>query len=223
MAVAFDAKSTAAITGGAATSIASQAGNITVGSGSNRVLICCVQFGAVVTSPTVSWDSGGTPQSMYLIGSATESDNLSQAYLFGLVAPHSGALNFSASWTGSASWTVEIASYTSGDQTGTTTTFKNTNSVTGTSADIAITINSPSGDMAVASFASNNALFNGAFTGTEIAHSNTNVTGIGIYTAGTGASTSLAVNTSGGFPMVGFGCDIAAAGAADTLMAQVMM
>jgi hypothetical protein len=212
MAVAFDAKQTTDRTGTATTSFTHTNANgvITVGSGTNRALLVFLQFGAVVSSVSVTWDSGGTNQAMTNIVSATESDNLGQAYLFGLVAPTSGQKTLSVSWTTSASFTCGEASFTGADQTGGATTFKNTNTFVGNNpSPMTITVTTANGDMAVASFAANNCSFTSVSTGTDIYHDNTNVSGAAAYNAAVGASTVVAYGANLANPCCIAACDIA--------------
>jgi hypothetical protein len=104
MAAAVDATGTGQ-TAVATTSFTEAASTITVGSGANRVLTMMIQFGAVVSGVTANWDSAGTNQAMTQVGNEPESDNLATTYIFGLIAPTSGAKLLKVSWTTSTSYT----------------------------------------------------------------------------------------------------------------------
>jgi hypothetical protein len=227
MAVAFDTKATL-FTGAATTSFTNA--SHTIGAISNGALIVYMQWGAVISSPVVKWDNTGTPQTMTLIGSKVESDNLAVSYLFGLIAPHTGLKTLSVSWTGSASYCGISASFSGADQTAFATTFKNlaTDATTPSSGGnypnpSGMAITTISGDMAVFGAATGNGAFaTGSGLGTQLGFSNTNVSGDMRYLAAVGATTSVAANQSvASQPYCGVGCAIAAvgnvAGTADTL------
>src|SRR5882757_895390 len=83
---------------------------ITVGTGSNRALVCVVTVNVFsATQPTgltAVWDSGSTNQSMSLIASGTDQNtngNNNKVYIFGLRNPTSGNKTLAFSWTNSAS------------------------------------------------------------------------------------------------------------------------
>jgi hypothetical protein len=214
MAVAFDAKGTSDKTAGATTSLTFT--NLTIGAVSNPALLVFVQFGGDPGAFTKQqWDSTGTPQTLTNIISAHETDSLAYAFLFGLAGPHTGNKTLALTWTNSIDYTIDAASFSGADQTGGATTFKNATSATGPSTPGTITVTSPAGDMAVASFASNNATWSTASAGTLIFADNTNVSGAATYLAGAG-STTMTVNQGGADIWVAVGCDIAAFVAAAT-------
>src|ERR1700746_2328614 len=122
MAVAVDATGTGK-TGVAATSLSEAVSSITVGSGSNRVLILHIQFGGDPGAITaVTWDTGGTNQAMTQVGIIHESDSLAFAAIYGLIAPTSGAKLLKVTWTNSVSWTYCMQSFTGADQGSVATT-----------------------------------------------------------------------------------------------------
>lgn len=113
MAIAFDAAGGGQGTG---TTVDFSA-LLTVGSGSNRLLVCSLEQDTTGTDDltSVSWDQDGTPQAMTLIGKS--SSNGFYNYLYRLVAPTSGALKLRVVGTGSRTWRVALAAYTGVDQT----------------------------------------------------------------------------------------------------------
>jgi hypothetical protein len=220
MAVAFDTKATL-FTGAATTSFTNA--SHTIGAISNGVLILYMQWSAVITSPVVSWDSTGTPQTMPLIGSKVESDNLAVAYLFWLLAPHTGLKTLSVSWTGSASYCGITASFSGADQTAFATTFKNvaTNASNDSSSGgnyptpSGLAVTTISGDMAVMSAATGDAAFaTGGGLGTQLGFSNTFVSGDMRYLAAAGTTTTVAANTAAAtaHPCCAVACAISAVG-----------
>src|ERR1035441_4075495 len=120
MSVAFDANATAPTRQSAGNNLSN--GNLIVGSGANRVLIATLTIASYATGVAVAWDSGGTPQSMTLIGSATNAGGYT-AYLYGLVNPTSGNKICKATWTGFMSAELNCASFTGANQAGSTATF----------------------------------------------------------------------------------------------------
>jgi hypothetical protein len=225
MAVAFDAKATSFTTSGATTSITGGFTKLTIGSVTNPGLIVYIQFGANPGAfTTATWNGVALTN----IISASSSDGLSFAYLFGLAGPATGNHTLAMSWTNSSDWLVDAVSFSGVNQTGGATTFKNTNSVQATLTSGAaepITITSPTGDMGVASYATSTGSYNTTSnTGTLVYSDNTNVSGAGIYLLGSGSSV-MTMNTNAGIsaPYIAVGCDIAAAGAADVLMSQAWL
>lgn len=215
MAVAFDAQGTAFTGASLGTGFTNT--SLTIG-GSGNVLIAFLQFsGTAPGSLVVNWDSTGTAQTMTLIGSKLESDNLAITYLFGLLAPHTGNKTFAVTNTSSSqSYTGNIVSFTGADQTSFATTFKNL--VTDASSGVAgnyptggIAIATFSGDMTVFSAASFNQQFSASGgLGTSILALNTNVSGGGRYLAATTSSTTIACDvTAATANCCGVGCAIA--------------
>jgi hypothetical protein len=223
MAVAFQAKGTSQTTSVAATSTTFT--KLTVVSGSNLALVVAISFGGNPGAFTKkNWDDTGTPQALTQIGTATESDNLGFVYLFGLVNPTLGAKTLALTWTNSVDFCYDAVSVTGADQTGGATTFKNVNSFIGSPPSPAtISITSPSGDMAVAGFATSSNGFVAISSGTLVYLDNTNISGAMVYNPGSGATACAVTLSSSALPLVIVGCDIAAAGAADVLMPQIWL
>ena len=224
MAVAVDAAGTGK-TGVAATSLTEGASSITVGAGANRALALLIQFGAAVSNVAAFWDEAGTNQAMKQIGNKAESDNLGSTYIFGLIAPTSGAKLLKVTWTTSASWTYGLLSFTGADQADVLGTFRNF--ISGADATrggvpevypttTGLNVNSPVGDFAIACAGSSAATFNAATVGTNLYNLNTNVSGCGAYITGGGASTNIRLSDSdsSAVPACWAACDIAAVGAA---------
>lgn len=154
MAVALDAAATANIDIDTSNHSTTVAGNITVGTGANRALICAISVGqAALVGLTVTWDVGGTAQAMTLIGSTTATNGTNQTYFYGLVAPTSGAKNINFTVTsGNPDFNACLISFTGVNQTGGTTSFPHGNTATGTAATISITGTSATGDYGIACY-----------------------------------------------------------------------
>jgi hypothetical protein len=209
--------------------------SLTIPAGANA-LIAMLQWGAIVTSPIVNWDStgitNGAAQTMAFVGSKAATDS-TDVYLFGLLAPNPGNLSFSASWfSGATNYCGNTICFYGADQTSFATTFKNLVTLASTTGSLgfypsggqAITTNP--GDMAVMSVSSNNQeLSPGLGLGAEIIALNTFVSGSGRYLAANSSSTILAANAQGvsGFPCALVGCAIAAGPPAQSLMAQICL
>src|SRR6266704_349235 len=152
MAVAFDAKATAyaATTGTGVTTLSNN--NLTVGSGSNRALIAVVTWvnTATPTSPSANWDTAGTNQAMTQIGSTIANGSDVHCALFGLVAPTSGAKNFTITWTNACGCYVDLIAFTGVDQTSVAVAFPHFNSATGSTSPASVTITSATGNYTVA-------------------------------------------------------------------------
>src|ERR1019366_3963477 len=146
MSVAFDAAATAATITLFANSLTN--GNLTVGTGANRVLIVEVAFGAAVTGVSAHWDTAGTNQAMTLIKSASTSSGR-MVQLWGLVAPTSGHKTLGVTWTTFTDCILDCCSFTGASQVGGTTTLANSGSATGSSGNASLTFNSSAGDYAV--------------------------------------------------------------------------
>jgi len=194
MAVAFDATSSAYVQGHDVSPV--NLTTLTVGSGSNRALVALVHTDIVSsTSDTISsvqWDATGTPQSLTLITSITNGVN-ARIYLYGLVAPTSGAKTLRVTFSGTppAECFLDGISVTGADQTGGTTTFAHaaTGSGTGTSASVSVT--SAAGNLTVA-----------AVTGAEVLSSPTQTQ---IHVDNGGADTSAGGSRAAGAGSVSHG------------------
>lgn len=123
---------------------------LTVGSGSNRALIGNLNADAAITSVTMTWDSGGTNQSMASIGSNKENTWNRWSFANGLVAPTSGNKTCSVSWTTSSTVRFAMSDYTGVDQTGGTTSFAGVTGNNGSSNTASVNVTSTSSDLALA-------------------------------------------------------------------------
>jgi hypothetical protein len=122
--------------------------NMTVGSGSNRALVCLIGTQGLLSvsgTLTVAWDSTGTNQAMTLLASKDASDSSGSVGLWGLLNPTSGNHTFSVTWSGSPP--TEIITWCS-DYTG-VTGFANTTTGGAASGVPTITITTVAGDMSV--------------------------------------------------------------------------
>jgi len=146
MAVTVDATGTKLIGGSSVASI--NYTGITVGSGSNMVLIVTLVLGASASTSAwaATWDSGGTNQAMTLLKSqVTSTSGVATAVIFGLRNPTSGNKTLHLTWTGSQFPVVCAISFTGVDTTSDAAAFPN--AVAGTTSSLAVT--SATGDIPV--------------------------------------------------------------------------
>jgi len=215
MAVAFDAKSTASTTANGATSITTTA-NLTITAGSNMALTVQILWSVAVTSPSVTWDTGGTNQACTAVTGAAAS-NTAQAQIWGLVNPTTGAKATKAQWTTSADVVINQISWSGVDQTGGATSFPNGASGTGNSNSDSVSVTGTSTSTAiVACFATKT----GSYTATSNTNAFTNNTPSTMSSAGnykvpsaSGANSMTATQDAVGL-WAAAGCEIAAAGGA---------
>jgi hypothetical protein len=150
MSVAFDAKGTAPADQDAVTTLDCTA--LTVGAGSNRVLIATLIFSSTApTGVTVTWDPSGTNQSLTQLATFNTATNDQRVELWGLIAPTSGNKTLRAAWTGSSELILDGISFTGADQTGGATTFPNTTTTrsSGGSANPSVVVTSAANNMTV--------------------------------------------------------------------------
>jgi hypothetical protein len=208
----FDANATADKTANGVTSADLTA--LTVGAGANRAVVAQVVWSAVVTSPSLTWDNGGTNQAMAAITNAGAT-NTCRVECWGLVAPTSGNKTLRASWTTARDIYLNAVAWTGVDQTGGVTSFPNGRSGTGAS--------STSSTGAITSAAGNfvmgvHGTATGSFTGVSstqdfLDNAAANVSGAGNHAAG--AATVTLTGSFGTTPAwASAGTDIAAAAAA---------
>ena len=213
MAVVFDAASSAWVNG---TSNSLSLANITVGSGTNRALIAFLIFsqGTTPAGLTVTWDSGGTNQTMTAVTGAIVNDasNAATTVLYGLVNPTSGAKTLAVNWTTAVEGHVCCVSFTGVNQTGGATSFANGTGVDPQAvASGSITVNSSIGDQVVAEFTNNTWTF-ATVSGNLVAVQNIGPNLGSIASYSTAGSPSTTCTCSGGgttwCPQVG--CDVVA-------------
>lgn len=158
MAVTFDAKFEKGATGQTSPfSFVSNAGTVTgsVGANSNRVLIGYVAFRGI-TSSAVAMTWNGVSMTAISGASLTAVAGSMDLYLFGLIAPATGAQTLSVSWTGGSSAPVVLGAISlyNADQT---TGWQNGGTDTNTGTSVSGTVSSANGNMAVAGLCDNNA------------------------------------------------------------------
>lgn len=218
MAVAFDAKATANSHTTGTTVVTLSNANMTVGSGSNRALLCVVSWEGVAAPTGISakWDTAGTNQTMAQIGSTISNGNFRVA-LFGLLAPTSGNKNFTLSWTNTCSCYLDLIAFTGVDQTSNAVAFPHFNSATATSTGPAtVNITSASGNYTLATFVADAAgdlttLNQTVMYGPDIADSN--CSGAANYAVGAASNThNCTVSASTAWAVCGV--DVLASGAA---------
>jgi hypothetical protein len=227
MAVSVNATGTGGTAGATTTGFTESASTLTIAAGSNIVLALLLQLSAKPASVTTTWDSGGTAQGMTQVGSTQgESDNLAFCYIFGRIAPTTGAKKLQVSWsTTSATYTYCLIAFNGADQGSVAGTFRNFQSGNpAASTSLAgypvggVNVNSPVGDWAILCAASNIRAFQtsaNGLVGTNIYALNTNVSGEGVQKTGAGASTNLAcacATSASADPACWAACDIAALG-----------
>ena len=194
MAVTFDSQFEKGATGQASPfAYASNAGTVTgtVGANSNRVLIGYIGFRGLSSSGVgMTWD--GVAMSAIASASLTGLAGAYDIYLFGLIAPNTGNLTLSATWSGGSASPVvlgAISVYNADQSTG----WQNggSDTATGTSASSAVT--SANGNMAIVGHLNDNASSTTINTGTsaftETAFNGNYAMG---YSASSGASTTIA-------------------------------
>lgn len=192
--------------------------SLTVGVGSNRVIVCPVIYNSTGTSVVqVIWDNGGTNQSLSLIGRRINTaGGGAAAELWGGVAPISGTKTMAVIMAASANdLCFGPLSFTGADQTGGVTTFKNFTAGTNTIGTPGVSITSAIGDFCVDAVAINAAVVSTNKTQNFIDNS-ANTTGAGsARTSGSASAPFLwSISAGGGITWVDIACDIAAAGAA---------
>lgn len=118
---------------------------LTVGSGSNRALTVFALWGtAGPTGVTVTWDSGGTNQTMTQLALLTQATQT--AAIYGLVAPTSGTKTLAFTWTNTAQLIVHGCAWTGVNQTGGVTSFPGAQTAAGAAT---VTVTSATGDVVV--------------------------------------------------------------------------
>ena len=189
---------------------------ITVGPGlTNGALIVFVSWGGPVTSPSVTWDSGGTNQAMTQI--ATGIVGSISCAMFGLVNPTAGNKTCAISWTTSRTSSVTAQSYTGVLQTGGTTTWPNSAQNSGSSVTtLSLSVTSASGNRPTALFKGSTALTITA--GTQIYDNSTTVSNAAAFLAGAASVTFTVTNASGND--IACGCDMVAAAGANATKAN---
>lgn len=215
-AVVFDANATATCTNNGVTSI--NCSTLTVGSGSNRALVCQVNFSLkTVASVALVWDNGGTNQAMTQIVAANGTGSVARAELWGLVAPTSGAKQARLTWTGSSDVVINCVSWTGADQTGGTTSFAHSTSATGSATPAAITITSAVGNATMeTSCMDAGTVTTTTQTSTFVDNNPTNISTGGSRAAGAATVTHSRTVTGGPPHWVTVGVDIVAGGGAAT-------
>lgn len=150
--VVFDAKGTAdCLSNGVAGTTGISCSTLTVGSGSNRGLVCLVSMGLhTPTSEALVWDSGGSNQSMTQLLAANNTSTQGRVEVWGLVAPTSGAKVAKFTWNAATSDVVlDCLSFTGVDQTGGATSFPHSTSATGTGTATSLAVTSATGNYTV--------------------------------------------------------------------------
>lgn len=122
---------------------------LTVGTGLKRALIVALTLQPVATAISLHWDTAGTNQALTLIGSVTDTGSKAKLYLYGLVAPTSGAKTLTASWTTSSDVVIAAGCFTGVNPAGGTATFAHFSSSTGTGTAPTGSVTSATGNYTV--------------------------------------------------------------------------
>lgn len=219
MAVALDATGTLLSTTTAGTSISYT--GITVGSGSNRGLVAVVCFDvSTITSPTATWDNGGTNQSMTLLKlQATASGGFGAVAIFGLANPIAGNKTLRVAWTTSSGTSAIAVSFTGVDQTGGVTSFPNAAGAQGSTASSSVTITSATGNAVVAGHSNNNTVNSVNNTSLFIDHAQTHTDNAANRASGA-ASVAMTATLASSGTWAAAGTDVKAAAAAAAFVGQ---
>ena len=195
MAVTFDAAGTAQVFGTAANVTTAAYTGLTPGaSATGLVIYASLGYGTVGDYPTAVWDSGGTKQSMTLLGMI---QNFAVTFaIFGLLNPTTGAgKTCTVTWaTGSQGNVVGGATYIGATQ------FKNLVFNTGSGTSISVQVETNSGDIPTAMLCSGNTAATLTQSNTEIYHENTNsaCTPSAVYQSGVGTGLQNLLCTANG-------------------------
>lgn len=189
-------------------------GVINVGAGangtSNRALVAAICFAekaaGTISGASVTWN--GVSMTSIISQSTTVSDT----FVFGLVAPDTGANNFVVTWTGAAGGNFDIAalSVVGADQTGGTTTFAHSTPNTAGTNPSTVTVTSATGNIcfAVHTVGSNYV----TASGTDIGHNNVHSVAAFAANRDAGAASVTLTYSNGGGTGKSLGVDIVAAG-----------
>lgn len=125
---------------------------LTVGASlTNGALVVGLVSDITVTSAAVVWDSGGTNQSMTVIGSTPNTLGGGAVQFFGLVNPVSGNKTLKVTWNAvTAEMYIGAASWTGVNQSGGASSFTHYNGTEGTTAAPSIVITSATGNAVMA-------------------------------------------------------------------------
>ncbi len=188
MAVVFNAQSTAAVTGAAATSFTNST-NLTIGAGTSRALVVMMAW-STATAPTaisITWNGVALTQ---ITGTVAANGTGGNIAMYGLLNPATGAQALAGSWTGARDFYVAAVAYNNVLQTSVATAFTNGNFATGTSTLPSQTLSSGLGDADVCSFSSSNGTTISVAGGTQVFLDNTQTTidAAGVRAVGTTAN-----------------------------------
>lgn len=155
-----------------------------------------------LTGMTVTWDSGGTNQSMTQVcQSAGVNDGV---WIFGLLNPTSGNKTLALSWTNTGQPFVDSISLKGVNQTNIATAFQHSVSNSGAATSATVTVTSQANDLVVNDWSSQGN-FSGVYSGTEIYHSNAGVNwdAASSYDLGAGTVNASATTTNATFRACG--------------------
>lgn len=221
MAVTLDSSGTQASSGTAVTSV--NYSGITVGSPANPALIFLVSTSggtSLTTSPSATWDSGGTNQAMTLLGSNTVTTHNGSIYIFGLRNPTPGTKTLAVSWTNSSQYAMCAISFGGVNQSSDAAAFPNAATNSGSSTQASQTVTSNTGDIALAIVQSN--VTPSAPSNTQIYFDNAAQNDSGGQYATGAASVNFTWTITPADTWATIGVDVAQA-TTDVLMAQIWL
>jgi len=149
MALAIDATATAATHTAGATSLDNS--NLTVGAGATGLLVVVLfqALSVIATSVTVTWDNGGTNQTLTNIRDDASPNVNGIIQLFGRVSPTTGNKTLHVAWTNSCPAVVTAMSFSGGITTSVATAFSTGATNNGLSGSPSLSISGASGNISV--------------------------------------------------------------------------
>lgn len=209
--VTFDAKGTAVATGNGVTS--ADLTTLTIsGALTNPGLTAQVAWSGTVTSPSLTWDNGGSNQAMAAVPGAGAT-NTTRSEIWGLVNPISGNKTLHAAWTTARDISLQGISWSNVNQTGGATSFPNGTSATAASGTNTgpVVVTSAVGNAVVGVFSTNDAgMASVDNTQSFIDNAPATMSTAGNYAAGA-ATVTLTATRDATSHVASAGCDIAAA------------
>ena len=204
--VAVDATGTANVASASGVTSANFS-NLTIGGSANALIVTLVSDGdatTAITSPSATWDNGGTNQTMTLLGHQT-GDGVGghltdSVWIFGLRAPTTGNKTLHISWTNTSQVFIDAVSFTGVNQTSDAAAFSNFNSTGNNAASsLSVNITSAVGNIVVGGHLLDGTTIN-TVSGTQVYIDNSGVNVDGAMNNDTGAATVTLTQTgtSGG-------------------------
>lgn len=182
---------------------------ITIASGSNSALVLTISFDQTISGLTATWDSGGTNQAMTVVNSQKENTWTRWIYILALLAPTTGNLTLSLSWTTAANARLNCVAFDGVLQTSIAAAFTNAANDNNTTANPSMAVTTSSGDATVVGMMNSSGA--SAPTQTQIMTSGS-IHGFSSYALSTTASDSHGWTATGTYGLAGIRINQAAAG-----------